>query len=201
MAFQSAPDCAEAVISALLGGSLINNVLNFHKPGGYDEDDLQALADVVDSHVGSDWLPALSTGYGYLGTLVRGLQDPIDLSALANAEAGVGGVASASVPANACLVVTHRTGHTGRSARGRTYISGLPVSKLGSATVFTSDVKTTWESIFEALRTAAVAEGWLFVVLSRQTSGSVRTFAEPFTITESEVRDTTIDSQRGRTGN
>lgn len=198
MAFQSVPEGAEAVVNSTYGGRPIVNVFNFRKPGGYNATDLQALADVVDGWYGTGIGTYLDAGFAYVNTLVRGLELVNDLTANADANAGNGAVAGFGTPNNVALCLTHRTGLTGRSARGRTYFAGAPSTVLQTVTTFATTFVNNMVTFMNLLAPLAGAEGWVFSVLSRYASGAARPTGILFPITLSEARNVNIDSQRGR---
>jgi hypothetical protein len=199
MAFQSVPDCAEAVVNGSVGVVEYNNILNFtFVGGGYDQSDINALAAAVDGWYSTEVLPLLSVSYDYNFTRVRGLEDENDREGLNSSGAGAGSVTGLISAANAALVITHRTGFTGRSARGRSYVGGLAASEQGGAAIWNSTVAGALATAFNDLRAAVVSAGWSFVVVSRFTGGAPRTVGTFFPVTVSEARNIDMDSQRGR---
>lgn len=198
MAFQSAPNMAEAVIQGSMGGKAVYNILNFQKPGGYDETDILALATLVDLWWGTDLVPLLNVGYAYVQTLARGLENLNDYEATVSDTAGSGTVTGGPAGNNAALCLTHRSGLTGRSARGRTYIGGIPASVMLSATTVTTTFVNDIVNAFDNILSVASAAGWVFSVLSRYSGGAPRTTAVHFPIVSIEARNNEIDSQRGR---
>lgn len=198
MPFQPAPDCAEAVIHGSYGGKPIANVLNFKLPGGYNQANIDQLANVMDVAIGDHYRPIFNSGVTYNSVVVRGLAAIIDLTASSNFTAGAGGVVGASLPANVSLVATLRTGFTGRSARGRFYCWPLTGSQLVSTNTFAASVGVDLDSFLTTVLTDAFAIGWNLVVLSRRTLNTVRPTAIATTVTEIDIRNLTVDSQRGR---
>jgi len=199
MPFQSAPEVAEAVINYSAGSIAIANVLNYWLPGGYLQADLDALADIVDNSVGTLLLPFMSPVVLYDNVLVRGLSSIIDLSATSNTNSGVGtSGGTVPLPNNVSYCVTHRTGLTGRSARGRTYMPPITEADiLGDNTVTTAYI-TGILAFFTSLTADALSAGWHFVILSRQTAGVVRPTAIHNDVIQTVSRNNVTDSQRGR---
>jgi len=198
MAFQSAPNCAEAVINVACGGVNLANVLNFRKLDGYDQTDIDNLAEAVDAAVGADYLDILASACSYSGTLVRGLQDELDLSTFDNTSAGAGALTDGPLPNNVTLCATLRTGLTGRSARGRFYMLPSVVTQLASPNTFSSGVGSNLANFLDNLIVAALVFDWQLVVLSRFNAGVKRGTAIANRVTSIEVRNLTTDSQRGR---
>jgi hypothetical protein len=111
-----------------------------------------------------------------------------------------GTVTGSAEAANAALVASLRTAHTGRGYRGRTYIPGLSTTYLTDA----QHVSTTYVAFanvaFVDLVNAMVTAGYKLCVLSRWLNKVLRTvglLTEIITI----ITDTKVDSQRRRTAN
>lgn len=198
MAFQPAPNCAEAVIHGSISGRSMANVLNFSRAGGYEAEDLCTLAGVIANWWSTEVLPELSVGYSFESVLVRGLAAENDQTCSDNTGAGPGSVSGPGLSANAALVVTHRSGFTGRSARGRTYVGGIPASVAVSTLAVTGTFRTAIEEAFLEIPNYAAVEGWTHVVLSRYSNGAPRETAVTFAVIDYEVRNVNIDSMRTR---
>ncbi len=198
MAFQSAPNCAEAVIQATFGGVSLANVVNFRKLSGYDSDDIALLATTVDEAVGSGYRTFLAQDVVYNGTLVRGLQDELDFSSFDPTNAGAGGLTDDSLPANVTLCATLRTGLTGRSARGRFYMLPTVVTQMTTPNTFAGAVGTALAAFLNDLKDDAFAISWDMVIVSRFNAGVKRGTAIANNVTSIEIRNLTSDSQRGR---
>jgi hypothetical protein len=198
MTFQSAPNCAEAVIQASFGGVNLANVINFRKLSGYNQDDIDLLATTVDEQVGAHYRTFLSADVTYNGTLVRGLQDELDFTSFDPTHAGVGGLTDDSLPANVTLCATLRTGLTGRSARGRFYMLPTVVTQMTTPNTFASAVGTALALFLNDLKDATFAVSWDMVIVSRFNAGVKRGTAIANKVTSIEVRNLLSDSQRGR---
>lgn len=198
MAFQSVPNTAEAVIQQVLAAQTLVNVVNFQRSGGYDNTSLFALATAVDDWFGTEVLTGLSNQLGYTGTLCRGLEDENDITASVSTTAGQGGIVSNSLPANAALVVTHRSNFTGRSARGRTYHCGIPLTAQQSAATVTGAFTAFLNAAWDTLPTYLSGTGWVHVIVSRYAALMKRETGVTFVVDVSECRNVNIDSQRRR---
>jgi hypothetical protein len=199
MAFQSAPQCAEAVIRGGVGTVLMANVLNFHfNSGSYDLAALQALADAIDTVVAMDYLPIMHNAVLYTETLVRGLENEIDLTASSTAGSGVGSAGTNELPANVTMCLTLRTGFTGRSARGRFYSLPTVLASLASPQQFSAGFSDALIALVTNIQVAAASEGWTFIILSRFSGGVKRPTAIWNAVTTIEARNRLVDSQRGR---
>lgn len=198
MAFQSAPDTAEAVIAAVASAKNIFNVLNFVKAGGYDQDAIDDLAAVVDAAVGDNYLPLLHTGIEYLSTTVRGLENDGDFESVNADNAGFGTASGAGLPNNVTGVITLRTGITGRSNRGRFYALPTSATNQSGLNTFSTGYMNALVDFLGDMGDAAAVAGWTLSILSRITGGAPRTTATTRPVTVIEVRNRTNDSQRGR---
>jgi len=198
MPFLSIPECAEAITHITIDGQDTVNVFGFHKTGGYTQADIDNLAADVDAAMGSTGKAIRHVGCTYVETVVRGLQNIVDLTSVNNTNAGAGTGAAGAVPNNAAFCITLRTGHTGRSARGRVYIAGIGDTDFTSANTVKTAYATAAEAyVSDVLATAAV-DGWDLSVLSRRTAGSARLLGVFFKVTTVVARNLLIDSQRGR---
>lgn len=199
MTFQSAPECAEAVIQGTYGGTPIANVLNFWYPGGYDQANIDDLAEAVDAAVGTNYLPVCVDDVEYVQTLVRGLENVIDLQAANGASSGPGGDnAGTPLPGNVTLCITLRTGFTGRSARGRFYAWPAGSDSLLSPDVFVTAYADALEAFLEEVKSQAIDVGWHLVILSRVSGGVPRGTATHLDVTSILARNTDSDSMRRR---
>lgn len=103
---------------------------------------------------------------------------------------------SEEVPASVCLVVSHRTDHTGRSRRGRTYLAGLTEGNVGGNNVDAGAV-TAAEDYFDAIDTNLAFVNMAHVVYSLYSGGAERVtpLATPIT---SRIINSRVDTQRRR---
>jgi len=201
MAFQSVPETAEAVIQMGLQNRIVSNTFYFRKVGGYDQGDIDALAVLVDSWAELDYMELLSNQVAYFGTNVRGLEELNDLESTSTAGASTGAVVQNPNPANVSFCVSRRSGLTGRSARGRVYIPGVPVTALDTNENFvTTSYRDNAVAQLNELSPSAIAEGWTEVIVSRFSNKVKREQGVTFIITEYLATDLRIDSQRGRLG-
>lgn len=199
MSFQPAPECAEAVIQGLYGSKPIANVLNFWKPGGYIQADIDALAEAIDLAVQTNYKATFTNSVTYTGTLVRGLAELIDLFAFTDANAGAGGASgSAALPGNVSLCVGMTTGATGRSARGRFYAWPTEVDNTAAGENFQTTYVDDVEAFLVECKSAALDEGWHLIVLSRVSEGVEREEATHRDVTSIAARNTLIDSMKRR---
>jgi hypothetical protein len=201
MAFQSAPNMAEAVISGILAGEEVLLTPNFVFGGSaYAQLDIDALAEAVDDWYSFEILPLLSVQYLYVETRVRGLTSAVDLYGENGGGTGAGGVGTAAVPNNVAFAVKHTTGFTGRSARGRTFMTGFAQASLqaGDQTQLQAVYVTNLLAAWDTLETYLGSTGWAQIVLSRRTLGALRPVAVAYIVTAHSVTDFQVDTQKRR---
>ena len=109
----------------------------------------------------------------------------------------VGGFSDSSLPANAALVYSWRTGFSGRSMRGRTYVPGIPQTKQETPQTITEAFRAGQAVVAEALLTRLNAASMPLVVASYVNGGAPRTtpIATPITTV---LVNATLDTQRRR---
>lgn len=200
MPFQSVPDCAQGTIVCSLNGVTINNTLGFaYVGGGYDQEAIDALAEGLDNWWAAEVLPLLSTTLVYEHAEARGLEFLSDLEAISSTNSGNGGDANPPMPALAAVCISFRTGFTGRSARGRNYVSGFGTDNL--ATNENRIVSSTIDALqdaYELLNASVNAGGWQHVVISRFTEGAARPTGVYLPVTAYLCTDDLWDTQRRR---
>lgn len=198
MAFQSVPNTAEAVINYTCAGKAIVNVLNFTRVAGYEQDDIDALAALVDDSVGNHFLPLMHQDCSYINTHVRGLESILDLEAVNGDSAGVGALTGQKMPNEVSFAISLRTGLTGRSARGRMFVPTVAASQLLDSNHITTAVADDWVDALEAVNVAALVSEWQLVVVSRFTLGAPRAVGVVNPVVTILYTDTLLDSQRNR---
>jgi len=198
MPFQPAPNCAEVTLNAVLFSQDLVNTLHFHKSAGYDQDDIDALAEAVDSVVAEDYKTIFSNQITYTGTIAKGLETNTDLQAINLDSVGACSGVAAAAPANVSQCITLRTAFTGRSARGRFYSWPPTLNDLVNSVTINNDWGALVREFLLTVMAATGPIGWDMVVLSRQHNGVVRAEAVPYVITAVQKRNNNISSQRGR---
>lgn len=171
MAFQSVPESAEVVIRCTIGTKPVVNTLNFRRPGGYEQADLDDLVTAVDDAVGEYYLPLLHDQVSYVETTARGLESLNDLQAAEQLSAGAGTHGSSPLPNHASLCVKLGTGFTGRSARGRFYTLPASQTALASPAAYTSTYRNAVVAMVNQLIGAGTSAGWVMGVVSRVVNG------------------------------
>ena len=199
MAFQSVPATAEAVVQMLQNTVIVSFSMYAKQAVAYDSDLIQDLADATDSWMATELLPFLSNQVSYTMTNVRGLESENDVERSQDAGAGIGGIAAVPLPNNIAFVVKRLSGLTGRSARGRVYVPGIPVTAQSSNENFVG--QTFADDILGAFNDFATylsGTGWTPVIVSRYTAGAKRLTGVTFPVVNWEYTDFRLDSRRDR---
>jgi len=182
MPFVPFSDGVEVVFSFRIGGQTVKNVMNFIASATPDVTTMAALGKVlIDAWLGSDWWgSALSNKVSFEEVKLTSLVSEsaptvtvVDGTTLSLPQTATGAVVASTN--NVALVVTQRTDNRGRSFRGRTYLAGIrqgafntPVEVDSAYVVFALDLMT-------AIAVAALTQGALLAVFSRQSGGVIRT--------------------------
>lgn len=200
MAFQSVPNTASAFVQGVTNGQPTSFLLYFYRAAGYSQTDLDNLSAAVDSWAGAELRPLLSTNYAYVGTEVRGLEDEEDLTSFNNTNAGAGGVAQDPLPNNCSFAIKRLSGFTGRSARGRVFLPGIPRTSINPAddNRFLQASVSLWIQLFLDILAYVAASGWIEVIVSRYTQGAKRPTGVVFAVADWANTDLVVDSQRRR---
>lgn len=199
MAFQSVPETAEAVCRVSVNDVVTTNTFYFRKSGGYDQTAINTLADAVDAWYTAQMKPKLCIEATYLDTVVRGLESLNDLTAVNNDGTGAGAVGGEVVVNHTSFAVKRLSGLTGRSARGRIYITGMPiVNQQADENRITQAAADAYVTALDALKTAAAAVGWQEVIVSRYSGGVQREEGVVFVVVNYAYTDLILDTQRGR---
>lgn len=198
MAFQSAPNTAQAAIRFLEDGVPIENTLDFEFSGAYTGADLTALCDAVDAWVVTSYLPTCGERTVYQGTFVKGLTNAVDYTASNTSSAGTAGGAGYSEPNNVTKAFAFQSGMSGRNSRGRMFHAGLPNGALSDPNHITQGWVDDVVDALELLKLAIEALDWVWVIVSRYLDGAKRAVAVNYNVTTFLVTNLTTDSARGR---
>lgn len=199
MAFQRVPNTVEITVVMVQNVETVTNTFHAEKSGGYDLADVVALALLVNQLVAAQLVPIMTNDALYLRVEVRGLDVENDLFAENGDDTSVGLVPSEGLPNNVTLSIKKASGFTGRSARGRWYVIGLPQADLSTnenqwLLTATDDAV----SAVEGIRTGVAISVWTPVIVSRFTNGAPRPEGVTFDWLSVVAVDRLVDSQRGR---
>lgn len=201
MAFQKVVDTVEIDMIYTLNGTTVQNVFYGLLPGGYQQADIQAVADAVDLAWPATIQPDQPNEVAYVRTEVRGLAVENDITAQSAVSAGVGSHIGSAHPNNVTFSIKKFSGLTGRSARGRSYWIGIPANES----------QTTDENLLEALYVSQIVADidfirstingvglWQAVLVSRFANGAKRSEGKTFPWVGTTNVDLRVDTQRGR---
>lgn len=182
MTFVPFSDGIEATFGFRIGGQTVKNVLNFIGSSLPDVTNMAALGKVlIDAFLASDWWnSALSNKVSFeevkLTSLVSSSAPTVtvvDGTSVSLPQTAPGSVVAST--GNVALVVTQRTDNRGRSFRGRTYLAGLRQGAFNSPVEVDSAYVAFALSLMNDLAIAALTQGALLAVFSRQSGGVIRT--------------------------
>lgn len=198
MAFVPVPDTAQLEIRCAQFGVPAEWVLNFRTNTVIDQEGLDELTALVDGFVAEEFIPFWHASTFYRETYAKSLENIVDIESVNNDSSGFGTASGAAQPNQTSFAIKHTTGFTGRSARGRSYMFGMTAGMLFDGNTVTAAYADAMVGKFDDLRTAALAIGWTFVVVSRQSDNVPLTTGITRAVTESGYADLQIDTQRGR---
>jgi len=198
MAFQPVPSTAAVHFRGTLFGENVENIIYVDAGAGYSQADIDDIAEIAGDAWFTYGLALLSEDYTVRECYVKGLEDIIDLeSTYADHASAPGEIAAPSLPGNVAFAVKFQTGHTGRSARGRNFIGGIPESAvLGN--VLDVAYADGYRDAYISIGTALNSGGFPQVVVSRFSAGVQRASGITLPVTVISYTDRNIDSQRGR---
>lgn len=186
----------EAVWS--VDGQIVENVLHFDNAAP-DLSNLTDLADAVNTAIRTSILPLIHSGISLL-RVIGTLLDVLDgFQFISTASLPAPGTNSGSaMPNNVAACISLKSTSRGRSARGRSYIPGIPHEALIAPSeinaTYAAALVTAWTEVLGAGADA----GWSPVVASRFTGGAARTTGVTFPIVTIAMFDNILDSQRRR---
>jgi len=199
MAFQAVPDTARfAVRVRSTGGDDVVNVLYFKRQGAWDLSDLQNAAQLLATAWVNEVMPNLPANATLFSVQSRGerVQDDVSFEFVLSPPVS-GARSGGSLPAHCCFCVTHLTGLTGRSNRGRTYFGPLAASDV-IADLLVPGRADGFRNSLVAIRNVMANAGWQHVVVSRVRNRVRLPVAITVPIISYRYTDRVVDSQRRR---
>lgn len=200
MAFIPATNTVRVAVEMNQKGHVTVNVYHVLSPAPIASADLTTIAGVFASWLTNHLLPLISSTVSVTNLNLRDLTTSSSLILDSPMTTGnVGGTGGDPLPNSNALVASWRTGFSGRSFRGRTYIPGLTVINLvgaGGNTVVTADA-TAFATAMSVLQTAVNTAGYDLVVASFRHAGAPRTSAV-LTQPDAVIVNTHVDNQRRR---
>jgi hypothetical protein len=199
-AFIPAPNTASVELIFTLNGQTCENVLHVQKSAPYDLAALQALRTLVQSWDNTSFRTIRGAGAVLVRIRTKALDtdsSPMEDYTLPSGQNGSfpGGGAQTN---NVTFAVKLATGFSGRSARGRIYIVGVPAGAIAGV-----DVTSTWAaqvvaSVGTLISNLAAASGQQLVVCSKFHNGTARPVAVNYVVTGAVAVDLHLDSMRRR---
>lgn len=200
MAFQPAPDIAEVEIRQTLQGVPVENVFHFVNTLGapWDAGTIQALANSVLAAWAAFVLTVQCTQLSLRSVLAKDLSAEIAPTFEAFPLVPVvGTLTGPPMPNQSAVVLTKRSGLTGRSSRGRVYHCGFTEDQVVGnfiADAYADDVNEAYGEFVNATN----EDDFVMVILSRYTAGALRPEGIAFNMISLGLRNNRIDSQRRR---
>jgi len=196
--FVPAPNTMQVEIRMQLDGQKVENVLHFRHDTDIAAADAAALHTIIDNWWETLIRPQVSvnlTLHEFYMTDMSTQTSPT--YSFPRTPPLAGQMTGECAPNNVAFCISLRTNARGRSARGRNYITGIPVSVLTL-----SEVTTVWSSAIEGaydnLRGLTSSSPWVMAIVSKRNNKEWRTTALIQPVTAVIALDNVVDSQRRR---
>lgn len=200
MAFQPVPDTARfSIVHDNYVSNVAINVLYFRNTTQWGLPDLITACNTLKDAWVAQVIPLMVSSARLARIEARGERAQTDVAYQLALSPGVqGGFNSEMLPLQCSLCITHLSGFTGRSARGRTYFPFLAEDAQNGGIMFDSRV-AQYVGALQYVRDQMAAIGWQHVIVSRYSNKQKRTIAETLDVIGYRARDNEIDTQRRRT--
>jgi hypothetical protein len=198
MAFIPFPDGVLAIFE--IGGVSFNwtNTLWF-KLLELQNHDYQELADYLFDWHEAEVMPELYSGWELQKVTVYDMSEEGGAVYTSTQEPASGGIAGEPSPINGAMVVTLYTDRRGRSGRGRNFVTGFVEADIGATTVSNAlritNVDAAYTTLIDDIQ---LNTNYFWVVASRFTGGAAREEVLPLMISNVDVRNAKLGSQRRR---
>lgn len=178
----------------------VENTLYFHKTSSIAPGDPQAVADAVRDYWTTNMLPYMSTKVSLREVYARDMTAAFGFEATSTPiPAPTGANDSPSLPNNCSIVISFRSGITGRGSRGRNYWVGLTENQVTDNEVLPAPLGVFTAAYAGMIGPAAVLPGFQWVVVSRYLNKNPRSGGgQALNVEQVTVTDATVDSQRRR---
>lgn len=199
MAFIPTADTAQFEAVFQWDGQIVENVLHYRNTAdGVTESNLPDFAETLLAYIRTTLLPLMADTVTLLRLVAKGI-DILDgiVYVATTSLPDDGGGGSPALPNSNTISYSWRTGSSGRSFRGRSYIIGLQEGHV-TGNDLTSGAITAFGAAMEGLRTVGVDDGWEMVIVSKYHAGAPRTTGVATLVTSSFFVDTKVDVQRRR---
>lgn len=196
MAFIALPNGIKVEMEFTKNGQLVVNIFYVTTGSPVTTLNLTALAQIFLDWWTTDLDVTQSAALALSRITATFVGAPDGLQVILNGAGAPGTIAGADTPNNVAVVVSHRTGFSGRSRRGRTYLAGIVASDVVND-LTTPAKQAAYVTAFNALRTDLATAGYTMVVASYFSNGAPRLEAISTPIT-SHIVDARVDTQRRR---
>jgi len=189
------------VISYTIGGEVAINVVfvRTQDESSATQIQMQAAATKMYDALDAEWIPVVSDTVDLVDVEAIEWRAPDGILKRAVGTFPLAGDHTSNpMPANVALVVSHRTGHVGRSKRGRSYMLGFTESDV-SGNIPTAALALAASDTFTVYNTDIDADDLELIVYSLYEDGSARTTPASTPVTSHQV-DLRVDTQRRRLG-
>lgn len=192
-------------LRASLHGQQIENVFHVRVSTTPTLADLTTVGDTVADWAAGAYSVVTSNAVEFIDVIVTDLNVEAGLQYIHLFDAGITGDVDGDVKTNQdTLAIGFRTGHSGRSFRGRMYAMGVPAGGYSDANTLSAASITAFQVAANALKTELTTAGFPLGVLSRWTGGAkpVPSHLRPAGIltdvTTITISDAIVDSQNRR---
>lgn len=197
MAFIPAVRTARATIEYALFGHQCVNVFHMQNDVDWTEASLQGLTALLTTWWTTTLAIHQSSDVNYVRSTARDVSTAEGLIIINGDGSGTNGTqAFASLPGNVAACISWRTGLSGRTRRGRSYIAGLPINARTGDSLTEGNIGALVDA-GEALIADCLDGGYPLVVASYQLNNAPRTTALLTPVTNVIV-DARLDTQRRR---
>jgi len=199
MTFQPVPRAAKfALVHATPWGDEIVNVLYFTRVGDWVINELAQACQVLAATWVNDVMIHLNEQTSFVRIEARGEREQNDVSFEFILPSPVqGGRGGDSVPPQVAFCVTHITGLTGRSNRGRTYFGMLSEPDVSGGFITTARANGLRDGL-ASVRSNMLNAGWVHVVVSRVRNRVRLPEAVTVEVIGYKYTDRIVDTQRRR---
>jgi len=200
MAFQPVPDVARVAVIHSNGAlpDQIVNVFYFRRSGQWGLSEIEDLAASFRTLWAQNILPRLASQTLLRRVEVRGERAQVDVSyQLPVVPPLSGGLGGDPLPPQIAFCITHLTGLTGRSRRGRTYFGMFPEPNVSNGFLDQSVINGLLSGL-NTIRTSLANQGWVHVVVSRVENKQRLPVANAYYVIGYRAYDGVLDTQRRR---
>lgn len=198
MPFQPVPNTVKVTVTGSLAGQAIVNVYHVTKASAPTLSDLATIRDLFITWLRDDVLPLLAEEFVY--TLIELLDLTVE-NGIFNSQSieapNTGAVSGGVMPNETAFCVSLHTAQSGRSFRGRKFMSGIPRGQVEGNNV-SGAYADFWVGAFSNLLSDLEGFNLQLSVVSYVQNGVRLSSGIPTQVTSPVYTDTVLDSQRPR---